>query len=81
MMMEPSDATFRMFHRYNRLVRRQLVQPLTHSCGAVYVTGLDKNDELVLRCLQCNTEISPGMDTLERVYAVVTEHFVNDEEE
>ena len=77
-MMEPSDPTFRLFHRYNKLVRRNLVQPL--KCGACdneLVTGLGDNDELVLKCFSCDSSTVPGLGTLGKVEAVVKEHFVD----
>lgn len=71
-----TDPMFDMFHKYNRLVRRNLVKPLTcPSCGTAYVTGLGPEDELVLLCVVCDTKTSPGEDTIGRVRAVVSEHF------
>lgn len=72
------DETFRIFHRYNKLVRRQLVQPLQCSCGQSLITGFDKNDDLILKCLSCGSNKSPGLGTVEKVRAVVKEHFLED---
>lgn len=78
-MTEPSDAMFKLFHRYNKLVRRGLVQPLMCKiCATPYVTGLNGEDELVLKCLVCPQEVVPGIDTIGQVYSVVTEHFVDE---
>lgn len=75
-MMEPGDPLFRLFHRYNKLVRRGLVQPLKcYTCGNPFVTAANEKDELVLRCLVCETTTAPGITTIGNVRAVVTEHF------
>lgn len=79
-MMEPSNNTFRLFHRYNKLVRRGLVQPLTcKACGFAYITSADEEDNLVLECYTCDSKTRPGLGTIERVMAVVSEHFVEEE--
>lgn len=76
--MEP-DPVFRLFHRYNKLVRRDLVQPLTCGvCDTPLITGVGKEDELVLKCYSCGSSLVPGLATLGRVEAVVKEHFVDD---
>jgi len=80
MMMEPGDPLFKMFHRYNKLVRRGLVQPLKcRTCATPFVTGINGDDELVLRCLACDTTTVPGITTIGNVRAVVKEHFSEDE--
>lgn len=77
-MME-KDPLFVMFHRYNKLVRRQMVKPLECPvCSFGLITGLGENDELVLQCFQCDTTRTPGLATIDRVNAVVKEHFVDD---
>lgn len=78
MMMEPSNEDFRTFHRYSKLVRRGLVQPLKCSCGNTYVTALGEEDQLVLRCFTCGTDRVPGEGTKDNVRAVVKEHFLSD---
>jgi hypothetical protein len=79
MMMEPGDALFRLFHRYNKLVRRGLVRPLVcKSCATPYITAVDGDDELILRCLACPSDVTPGIDTIGKVRAVVTEHFLDE---
>ncbi len=79
MMTEPSDELFKLFHRYNKLVRRDLVKPLTcKTCGVPYITGLNSKDELILRCLGCPADVTPGIGTISTVRAVVTEHFLNE---
>lgn len=68
-----------MFHRYNKLVRRQMVKPLEcEVCGLELITGLGDDDELVLKCFMCDTNIVPGVGTLDRVNAVVKEHFLDE---
>lgn len=69
------DPIFNLFHRYNKLVRRQLVKPLAHDCGTPFITGLDDTDGLVLVCVACDVNIEPGANTIANVRAVVKEHF------
>lgn len=74
---EQSDPIFHMFHRYNKLVRRNLVQPLScKTCETDLITGLGKDDTLVLKCMFCQSTTTPGGETLSRVRAVVSEHFM-----
>lgn len=80
-MMEPSNDEFKLFHRYNKLVRRDLVRPLRcSSCELPLTTGLGHDDELILRCLGCNTYLRPGVALTDRVRAVVSEHFMENDE-
>jgi hypothetical protein len=73
------DVVFKMFHRYNKLVRRNMAKPLTcEICKSELFTALNEDDELVLRCLGCDNDIVPGLGTISRVEAVVKEHFVDD---
>lgn len=70
---------FELFHKYNKLVRRNLVKPLTcKSCGFELVTGNDAEGEFLLRCFTCASHTYPGANTVGNVRAVVTEHFIND---
>ena len=70
------DPLFEIFHKYSRLVRRNLVRPLAckHCKGPVF-TALGENDELVLYCAMCDSSVTPGLDTISNVTAVVKEHF------
>lgn len=78
-MMEPNSEEFRLFHRYNKLVRRQMVKPLTCAvCDTPLITALGPEDELVLECIGCDTAIAPGVGTIDKVRAVVKEHFIDD---
>jgi ribosomal protein L44E len=71
------EELFKLFHKYNKLVRRQLIQPLKcSSCGFPYITALGGNDELVLECTVCETQTTPGLATIGNVRAVVKEHFL-----
>lgn len=75
-MIEPGQPIFRLFHRYNKLVRRGLVKPLAcKTCSSLLTTALGDNDELVLKCFVCDSSTVPGLATISDVRAVVTEHF------
>lgn len=63
------------FHRYNRLVRRQLVKPLTCAQGHEYVLRATEDAEPVLYCAWCNSLTQPGLAEYNRIKAVVKEHF------
>jgi len=66
---------FILFNRYGRLVRRNLVKPLSCSKGHAYGTALSPDDELLLVCHFCDTATVPGINTIDNVRAVVKEHF------
>lgn len=76
------ENLFPLFHAYNKLVRRGLVKALTcDSCGQSLVTTLEKGtmidgDTLILECYGCGTMVTPGLETIANVRAVVTEHFL-----
>jgi hypothetical protein len=72
------DPIFDAFHKYNKLARRQLVKPLTcELCdeGRVVTMSDYDSDDLILWCPLCNTKTKPGQDMIDRVRAVVSEHF------
>jgi len=66
---------FHTFHLYNRLARRRLVKPLTHSCGNEFLLTIGKDDAPVLKCVHCNTLTFPGLKMYSDIEAVVKEHF------
>lgn len=67
-------SEFQLFHAYNRLVREHLANPLIcPMCAMTLVTGLGKDDNLVLLCYACQTSTVPGENTLARVRAAVSE--------
>jgi hypothetical protein len=56
-----------------------MVRPLVcEVCNVELATGFGKDDELVLKCFGCDTDIVPGLATISRVDAVVKEHFVDE---
>jgi len=72
------DPIFALFHKYNKLVRRDLAPPLRcTTCNNPLVTGMGENDELVLNCLTCNSIIKPGIGIFDNVRAIVMEHFTD----
>lgn len=73
------DPIFKSFHRYNKLVKRNMVKPLECDiCHQELTTAFGEDDELVLKCFSCDTDIVPGLETISRVDAVVKEHFIDD---
>lgn len=76
-MMEPNDELWRIFHRYNKLVKQNLVPPVMHDfCGNPMVTRLGKNDTLALWCADCDAYVIPGLAFVERVSAQVEEFYL-----
>lgn len=64
------------FHKYNRLVRRELVRPLTcPDCSFTYTLRATEDGEPVLQCFMCNTLVQPGLRLYNDVLAVVREHY------
>lgn len=71
-----SDEIFDLFHKYNRLVRREMAKPLMcWRCRAGLVTSLDKNDELVLICYLCGAEVAPGTALIDQVRKTVVSYY------
>ena len=68
---------FQTYHKYRRLVRRGLAPALCcATCEFELVLGIGPKDEPVLKCYTCNSTITPGKDTNDKVRAIVTEHFL-----
>ena len=68
-----------VFHKYNQLVRRDIVPPLTCDlCGSQVVTRWRDLDDpnLYLWCYTCNGFFTPGPALMVRVRAIVEEFFV-----
>lgn len=66
---------YQTFHKYNRLVRRGLTKPLTHSCGQEFVLAIGDDEKPVLKCYGCSTTTYPGLTMFSDIRAVVKEHF------
>jgi len=68
---------FQTFHKYNRLVREGKAQPLRCDvCKNEVVTRLGELDSVVLWCYSCNSYTLPGLNTCDKVRALVEEYFV-----
>lgn len=71
---------FQTFHKYNRLVRQGKASSLRcDACKSEVVTRLGPLDSVVLWCYGCNSYTTPGLNTCDRVRAVVEEHFMEDD--
>ena len=65
------------FHRYNRLVRRELVDPLECTiCGFDLVLRATHDADPLLQCPVCNVITSPGQNTYRRILAVNKEFYL-----
>ena len=65
---------FQLFHAYNDLVKKGVTQPIRCPfCTYTVVIG-HKDGDLRLECYTCNTSITPGLDLISNVRAVVKEH-------
>lgn len=67
---------FKVFHRYRRLARRGIVEPLCcPDCQAEFVLRITEDDEPALQCFACATVVHPGGRLYNDIEAVVKEHF------
>lgn len=72
-----SDANWELFHRYRKLVEQEVVRPVRcPDDDTVMVTRLGSDDEPVLWCMTCLSTLKPGLDLLQQIRAVVSEHYV-----
>lgn len=60
---------FDILHKYNRLVRRDLAEPLTCTDGFEYTVKLGPDGDPVLHCYLCGGRLTPG----EKMYAELLE--------
>lgn len=68
---------FQVFHKYNRLVRRGLAEPLLcPNDDNRLVVAIGEDDEPMLHCYFCDTNIKPGLRLYERIRAIVSEYYV-----
>ena len=63
------------FHHYNKLVRRDLVVPLTCECGTVYARRADEEGEPYFDCYGCNSQTRPSQKFYDEIRAVVSAVF------
>jgi hypothetical protein len=74
--MTASLSNWELFHRYRRLVDRGLAKPLVcPNCHSLLITRIGIDDEPILWCYSELTILRPGLDLIQRVRAVVTEHY------
>lgn len=66
---------FKVLHNYQKLVRRNLAEPLTCPwCENAYVTVLGEGDEPALKCTYCNALVKIGAVLYNRIETTVKEH-------
>lgn len=64
------------FHKYNRLVKRDLVEPLAcEVCGFDLITRATHAGEPLLQCPVCNVIIQPGLKIYDRVRLINQEFY------
>ena len=70
------DPLFRLYRQHDRLVRRNLASPIRCKVdNARLITMLGSDDNLVLKCFNCGSIITPGSKDIDAVKKVVGEHF------
>lgn len=70
-----SDDNWELFHRYRALVEQEAARALRcPDDETVLVTRLGSDDEPVLWCMTCLSTLTPGLDLLQQIRAVVSEH-------
>ena len=61
-----------VYHAYNRLAKRGIVDPLScHMCYKEVTLIRDENDNPAFKCWNCDKVIKPGLNTYESVKWVV----------
>jgi hypothetical protein len=69
-------SEFKIFHDYNKLVRRGAAEPLTcEACHTTYVVSIGANDEPILKCFVCNTQVRPGLRVKSEMRRIIDEYF------
>ena len=63
------------FHKYNRLARRGLAEPLRCSCGVDYTLRATEDGDPLLQCFVCDSITQPGLKLYERIKAVNSEFY------
>lgn len=70
-------TNWELFHRYRRLVEDGKAKSLDcPTCESEVVVRLGKDDEPALWCYACNSYLQPGLNLIQQIRAVVTEHYV-----
>lgn len=65
---------FQIFHRYNALARRGIVEPLKcHLCLNEVILAIH-NENPAFKCLNCDKLIIPGMNTYQAIKNEVEKH-------
>lgn len=64
------------FHKYNRLVKRDLVDPLAcQVCDFPLVSRATEDGEPLLQCVICNVITQPGLKIYERIRLINQEFY------
>ena len=65
---------FEVLHKYNKLVRREMAEPLTcEQDGWDYTVRLGDDGEPVLKCYACGGRLTPGEKMYAEIQRVVEE--------
>lgn len=73
---DEQDPLFRLYRRYDKLSRRNLVPPLRCKVdNTKLVTMLSPEDTLQLKCFYCGSIITPGSREIDAVKKAVGEYF------
>ena len=68
------DNLFSLFHAYNRLVEEGKAKPLMCLYDAREYVVSHRNGDLRLVCYTCSSSITPGINMISNIKAVVKEH-------
>jgi uncharacterized Zn finger protein len=67
---------FQTFHKYNRLVRRNVARPIICDvCSDALVVMAGKDDEPVLRCFVCGSVGYPSLELYRQVSNIVEDYY------
>lgn len=70
-------TNWELFHRYRHLVEEGKAKALEcPNCPGILITRLGDDDEPALWCNSCLCTLKPGLNVIQQIRAVVTEHYV-----
>lgn len=73
-------STWEITHRYQRLVRRGIAEPINcPDCHIEYVKKIGPDTEPVFYCLRCRGTLKPGARMLGDMRKIVNQYFSEDE--
>lgn len=68
---------WQLLHSYRTLERAGKVQPIECPyCELTFAFARGKDGQPILWCTSCDSKITPGLDLIQQIRAVVNEHYL-----